>query len=142
MMAKIIQERLKWFRAFIPLYERAEPLVKHITNLNKLRTGELPVSPALLVESNLTLRPILSAVSKLQKPKEKELASMQREFALALSHCIKASEWAEKYLNYSGYGMDRQMMLSMVINATVVAHEYIESVSKKLAPYLGQEEPI
>ena len=140
-MTKTVKERLRWFQTFIPLYERAEPLVRHITNLNKLRAGELPVSPGLLVESNVTLRPILSAIGRLQKPKEKELAFIQHEFALALSHCIKASEWAEKYLNYSGYGMDRQIMLNMVINATVLAHEYIESVSKKLAPYLGQEQP-
>ncbi len=133
-MTKAVKEKLKWFQTFIPLYERSEPLVRHITNLAKLQAGELPVSPGLLVESNLTLRPILAAVTKMRKPKEKELASIQHEFAIALSNCIKASEWADKYLNYDG--MDRQMMLSMVINATVLAHEYIESVSKKLTPYL------
>jgi hypothetical protein len=135
MMMKAVKERLRWFQAFMPLYEKAEPLVRYITNLEKLQAGELPVSPGMLVESNLTLRPILAAISKMHKPKEKELAIIQREFEMALSNCIKASEWAEKYINYGGHGMDGQMLLSMVINATVLAHEYIESVSKKLATF-------
>ncbi len=134
-MMKAVKERLRWFQTFMPLYERAEPLVLYITNLEKLQAGELPVSPGMLVESNLTLRPILTAISKMHKPKEKELAIIQREFEMALSNCIKASEWAEKYINYGGHGMDGQILLSMVINATVLAHEYIESVSKKLAPF-------
>jgi hypothetical protein len=137
MMMKTVKERLSWFQTFMPLYERAETLVRHITNLEKLQAGELPVSPALLVESNLTLRPILAAVSKMHKPKEKELADIQREFEMALSHCIKAAELAEKYINEGGDSMHSQMLLSMVINATVLAHEYIESVSKRLAPYLS-----
>jgi hypothetical protein len=136
MMMKAVKERLRWFQTFMPLYERADPLVRHITNLEKLQAGELPVSPGMLVESNLTLRPILAAISKLHKPKEKELAAIQREFEMALSNCIKAAEWAEKYINYGGHSMDGQMLLSMVINATVLAHEYIESVSKRLAPYI------
>jgi len=132
-MTKAVKERLRWIQMFMPLYERAEPLVRHITNLEKLRAGELPVSPGLLVESNLTLRPILAAIRKLHKPKEKELAVIQREFEMALSNCIRAAEWAEKYINHGGYSMDGQMLLGMVINATVLAHEYIESVSNRLA---------
>ncbi len=137
-MVKTVKERIRWFQTFMPLYERAAPLVRHITSLQKLQAGELPVSPGMLVESNLTLRPILNAVSKMCKPKEKDLATIQREFEMALNSCIKAAEWAEKYINYGGHSIDDQMLLSTVINSTVLAHEYIESVSKRLAPYLVQ----
>ena len=135
MTTKAVKERLRWFQTFIPLYERAEPLIKYITNLDKLQAGELPVSPAMLVESNLTLRPILVAISKMHKPKEKELAVIQREFEMALSNCIKAAEWAEKYINFGGHGIDKQMLLGMAINVTVLAHEYFESVTRKVARF-------
>jgi hypothetical protein len=137
-MKKIVQERLSWFHAFIPLYERATPLVRCIANPERLKAGELPVSPGMLVESSLMLRPILNAVRRIPKSKEKELVTIQREFEIALYNCIRAAEWAEKYINRDSYGMDRQMLLGMVVNTTVLANEYIESVSKRLAPYLEQ----
>ena len=136
MMTKAVKERLRWFQTFMSLYDKAYPLVRHVTNFEKLRAGELPVSPGLLVESNLTLRPILVAITNMPKPKEKELAIIQREFEMAVFNCIKAAEWAEKYINYRSNHMDGQALLSMIISATVLAHEYMESVSEKLAPYL------
>ena len=136
MTTKAVKERIRWFQTFISLYNKAEPLVRHITDLEKLRAGELPVSPGILVESNVTLRPILAAVRKMTKPDNKELATIQREFEMALFNCIKASEWAEKNMNYRSHHIDGQASLNMVINATVLAHEYMESVSRRLAPYL------
>ena len=120
------------------LYEKASPLIRHITNLEKLQAGELPVGPTTLVVSNLTLRPVLAALDKIHKPKEKELAAIQREFKTALLNCIKASELAERYIECDGHSGERQIVLSMVINAIVLAQEYIESVSKRLAPYLSE----
>ncbi len=137
-MKKTVKERLNWFHRFMPLYERAAPLVRHIANLERLQAGELPSSPNMLIESSIMLRPILHAVQKIPKSKERELVTVQREFELALNNCIKAAKWAEKYVNRCGYGIDGQMLLSMVINTTVLAHEYIESVSRRLAPYLEQ----
>jgi hypothetical protein len=131
-------EKLRWLQAFICLYVKASPIIRHITNLEKLRAGELPVGPTTLVVSNLTLRPVLAALDKMYKPKEKELAAIQREFKLALLNCIKASELAERYIESEGRSVDLQIVLSMVINATVLAQEYIESVSNKLAPYLSE----
>jgi hypothetical protein len=133
-----IKDRLSWFQTFMPLYERAAPLVEHIANPQKLKAGILPVSPGMLVESSLTLRLILDNVRKMPKLKEKELVIIQREFEMALYNCVKAAEWAEKYINRFNYGMDDKMLLNMVINTTVLAHEYMESVSKRLYPYLEQ----
>lgn len=141
MMTKTARERLRWFQAFMPLYERAAPLVQHIANLDRLKVGELPVSPDMLVVSKLTLRPILDSVRRMPKPKEKELATIQREFEVALFHCIKAAEWAEKYINPGYHSVDGEVLLGAVINATVLAHEYMESVSQRLSSPSNSKAP-
>jgi hypothetical protein len=136
MTTKAVKERVRWFQTFLSLYDKAEPLIQHITDLERLRAGELPVSPGILVESNITLRPVLAAIRKMTKPENKELATIQREFEMALFNCIKASEWAEKYINSRSHHMNGQAPLNMVINTTVLAREYMGSVSRRLAQYL------
>jgi hypothetical protein len=138
MTAKVLEEKLRWLQGFMVLYEKAGPVIRHITNIEKLRSGELPVGPTTLVVSNLTLRPVLTALDRMPKPKEKEFAGIQKEFKLSLLKCIKASELAERYIGSGGHSIDRQLLLSMVINEMVLAREYIDSVSKKLAPYLAE----
>lgn len=135
-MTNAVKERLDWFHRFMPLYERAAPLIHHIANLSRLQSGELPASPEGLIEVGILLRPILIAVRKVPKSKEKELVAVQKEFELALNNSIKAAEWAEKYIKRCDYGADGSVFLNLVVNATVMAHEYIESVSKRMAPYL------
>jgi hypothetical protein len=132
MMMITVEERLRWFQVFMPLYEKAAPLVRRIANIDTLGAGELPVSPYTLVESNLTLRPILEALKKIPEPREKDLVSIQVEFETALSSCIKAAEAAAKYIDLEGRGIADQVLLGTIINSTVLAHEYIESVSNRL----------
>jgi len=138
-MKNTVKERLDWFHRFMPLYERAAPLVRYIGDLESLKAGELPASPSRLIESSILLRPILHAVRKIPKSKEKELVTIQREFESALNSCIKAAEWAEKYLNCLNRGTGAQPQLAMLINSTVLAYEYIESVSARVAPYLERD---
>ena len=141
MVTKIARERLRWFQAFMPLYERASPLVLRIADLKRFEVGELPVSPDMLAVSRLTLQPILNAVRRMPNPKDKELATIHREFELALLNCIKAAEWAEKYLNPRHHNVDIDVLLGTVINYTVLAHEYIESVAKKLGSPSNSKAP-
>ncbi len=131
-MEKVAAERLSWFESFIPLYEKAVPIINHIANLETLAAGELSTSPYVIAASNLTLRPILEALKTVHEPKEEELGSIQREFQIALSSCIKAVEAAVKYIELEERGIRNQAALNTIINSTVLAHEYIESVSKKL----------
>ena len=138
MTTKVVEEKLRWLQTFICLYQKASPLVRHITNLEKLRAGELPVGPTTLVVSNLTLRPVLAALDRMHKPREKGLAVIHKEFKIALLNCIKAAELAERYIESEGHSGERQVLLNMVINAIVLAQDYIESVSKRLAPYLSE----
>ena len=135
-MKNTVKERLDWFHRFMPLYERAAPLVRYIGDIESLKAGELPASPSRLIESSILLRPVLHAVRRIPRSKEKELVTIQREFELALNSCIKAAEWAEKYLNCLNRGTGAQPQLAMLINSAVLAHEYIESVSARVAPYL------
>ena len=126
------EEKLKSFNAFIRLYEKAAPIVRNITNLDTLNEGKLPLSPYALVESSITLKMILNAIKKMPEPKDKELTSIRKELETALSSCIKAAEQTEKYIEIGGSSIKGQLLLSTIINSTVLAHEYIESVSKRL----------
>ncbi len=135
---KAAEERLTWLRTFVPLYEKAAPIVSQITNLEMLAAGELPVNPYTLAVSNLTLRPILEAVRRLREPKEQEYSGIQREFEIALSSSIKAASAAEKYIELRDDGIDGQAQLSTVISSMVLAHEYMESVAKKMAVLKGE----
>jgi hypothetical protein len=129
---RIVEERLRWYQAFILLYEKAVPIIRQITDLETLAAGELPVTLYTLAESNLTLRPILEAVRKVHEPKEVEFVSILKEFEIALSSCVKVAEAAEKYIELRERGIEDQAMLSTIISSIVLAHEYIESASKKL----------
>ena len=129
---KIVEERLRWFYRFMPLYEKAAPVLCQIANVDKLTAGELPVSPYTLASSNLTLRPILEAVKKLHEPKEKRVGYIQKEFEIALFSSIKVAEAAEKYVELRESGIEDRIALGTIISSTVLAHEYIESVSRKL----------
>lgn len=130
--ADITEERLSWFKTFMPLYERAAPLIWHIANIEKLKAGQLPVSPYMFVESSLTLRPILECIRNMRKPKDKQLANIKMEFEIALHNCIRAAESASNYIRLEERSMDSPTLLSTIINSTVLAYEYIESVSKRL----------
>ena len=132
MMVNTGKEALRWFETFVPLYEKAASLVRHIADIEALKAGRLPTSLYALVESNLTLGLILQVVRKMPKPEEKELASIQQEFQIALSSCIKAAETAAKYVELVERGIEDRALLNIVINSTVLAHEYIESVSTRL----------
>ena len=129
---KTAEERLRWFDKFMPLYEKAVPVLRQIANIETLAAGELPVSPYTLAASSLTLRPILEALRKVNEPKREEFGGIQKEFEIALSNCIKVAEAAEKYIELRECGIEDQVVLSTIISSTVLAHEYIESVSRKL----------
>jgi len=131
-MEKAEAERQSWFEAFLPLYERAAHIIDRIADLGMLTSGELPVSPYAIAESNLTLQPILEATRKIHKPKEKELLAIQQEFQLSLSSCIRAVEAAVKYIELEERGTYNSAVLNTIINSLVLAHDYIESASDKL----------
>lgn len=123
---------LRWFEAFVPLYQKAAPLIRHIADIEALKAGKLPANLYALVESNLTLGLILQVVRKMPKPEEPELSTMRREFEIALSNCIKAADTAAKYIELVERGIGDRTLLSAIISSTVLAHEYIESVSTRL----------
>jgi hypothetical protein len=134
-----IEERLEWFKAFIPLYEKAAPTIMYIADPDRLRTGELPVSLDMLMASSLTLRPVLSAVRKLRKPKDKQLADIQRGFEVALNSCIKAAEATARYLKAQERGMEPRSQVTEIISSIVLAQEYMQSVTQVFEPLVDIE---
>jgi len=128
------EEELKSFSRFLMLFDRAAPIIRYIANLEDLKHGEIPVSPYMLLESNLTLKMILQAVRKLPDVKDKDFIALQKEFDTALSNCIRAAEATEKYVAM-GRSEKAKFLLAIIINSTVMAHEYIDSVSEKINLY-------
>ena len=138
-------EEIQYFRRMSTLYEKAAPIIKYIAAPEFLKRGLLPVSPHSMVESNITLQMILQAVKKLPKPQNKLLVSIERDFEIALSNCIKAAEASERFIDLTDYHRDG-VFFGQIINAAVLAHEYIESVYQKLTDFerdtkIIQEQP-
>jgi hypothetical protein len=127
-------EELQYFRRVSELYEKASPIIRYIAAPEFLKRGLLPVSPRSLVESNITLQMVLQAVKKLTKPQNKLLVSVERDFEIALSNCIKAAEASEKFIDLTDYHQEG-VFFGQIINAAVLAHEYIESVHQKLTDF-------
>jgi hypothetical protein len=129
-------KRLKAYETLVSLYDKAEPIIHRIADLNTFKYGELPLNPYMLVEAGITLRMVLDALKKMHNPQDRELSLIQREFETALTNCIRAAESTEKYVEYSGTSRSR-MILNNIVNSTVMANEYIESVSKRLDAFKG-----
>jgi hypothetical protein len=128
------EEGLKSFSRFLVLFDKAAPIIRYIANLEDLRHGEIPVSPYMLLESNLTLKMILQALRKMPESKDKDFSILQKEFDTALSNCIRAAEATEKYVAM-GRGERAKFLLTVIINSSVMAHEYVNSLSGKIELY-------
>jgi hypothetical protein len=128
------EEGLKFYSRFLMLFDKAAPIIRYIANLEDLQHGEIPVSPYMLLESNLTLKMILQALRKIPESKDKDFSTLQKEFDTALSNCIHAAEATEKYVAM-GRGERAKFLLAVIINSSVMAHEYIDSVSEKVEIY-------
>ncbi len=131
------EERLKWFKSFLPLYEKAAPIIMYIADPERLRSGELPVSLDTIMASSLTLRPVLGAMRKLRKPKDKQLAEIQKGFEIALSSCIKAAEASASFMRAQERGLDAWSLITTIVSSIVLAQEYMDSVSKVFEPLLN-----
>ena len=130
-MATVEKEAI-WLRAFLSLYEKAAPVIRRIADPGRLASGELPVSPYTLVESTFTLKPILETSRRMLETKEQRLIDLKNEFEVVLSSSVKAAEAAARYMELRDRGVEDTAALNIVINYTVLAHEYFESVSRKL----------
>src|SRR4030067_1639831 len=120
------EEGLKSFSRFLILFDKAAPIIRYIANLEDLKHGEIPVSPYMLLESNLTLKMILQALRNMPESRDKDFNTLQKEFDTALSNCIRAAEATEKYVAM-GRSERAKVLLSTIINCSVMAHEYINS---------------
>lgn len=124
---------LRSLQLLLNLYDKAAPIVHKIADIDTLNSGELPANPYLLMESNLTLSMILNTLKKMPTPKDKVLITIRNEFEKAIIHCLRVAEASEKLIEVKDIHNDRSShLLSIIINSTIMAHEYIEEVGKKL----------
>jgi hypothetical protein len=135
------EERLKVYETLVSLYDKVEPIIERVADLNTFKYGELPLNPYMLVEAGITLRMVLDILRKIPHSQNKELQIIQRELEISLSNCIKAAEATEKYVEISGTSQSR-IILNTIINSTVMANEYMESVAKRLAEFKSVNTPV
>ncbi len=129
-----VQERLSWFRAFAPLYDKADPLIRSITSIQVEEDGEVHISPQVLADCQLTLGLILRAVKHMSQPDGKEMRHAKREFEAALGSCIKATDLLARHARFGRANVRERIHLINLLSSIVLAHECIESVSRKLNP--------
>ena len=135
-MAKTVteEERQKAFETLVSLYDKAEPIIKRVSDLNTFKYGELPLNPYMLVEAGITLRMVLDALRKMSLRRDSEMGIIRREFEIALTNCIKAADATEQYIELSGTSKSG-IILNTIVTSTVMSSEYIESVARRLSVY-------
>lgn len=133
-MAKTVteEERQKAYETLVSLYDKAEPIIKRVSDLNTFNYGELPLNPYMLVEAGITLRMVLDALKKMSLRGDSEMGIIRQEFETALTNCIKAADATEQYVELSGTSKSG-LILNTIVTSTVMSKEYIESVARRLA---------
>jgi hypothetical protein len=133
-MAKTVteEERQKAYETLVSLYDKAEPIIKRVSDLNSFNYGELPLNPYMLVEAGITLRMVLDALKKMSLRGDSEMGIIRQEFETALTNCIKAADATEQYVELSGTSRGG-VILNTIVTSTVMSKEYIESVARRLA---------
>jgi hypothetical protein len=128
------EARQQAYETLSEYYSQAAPIIERVSDLNTFNYGELPLNPYMLVEAGITLKMMRHALKKIPEPRDKELSAIRRQFDTALANCVKAAEATEKYVEVAGTSRS-PAILNIIINSTVMANEYMGSVSKKLKAY-------
>jgi hypothetical protein len=124
-------ERQKAYETLVSLYDKAEPIIKRVSDLNTFKYGELPLNPYMLVEAGITLRMVLDALKKISLHGDSEMGTIRHEFEIALTNCIKAADATEQYVELSGTSRSG-MILNTIVTSMVMSNEYIQSVARRL----------
>jgi hypothetical protein len=110
------EERERWLKAFLPLYEKSADLIQKIA---KIDADGLPTDVETLIEGYEKLPPILQSVKEIPKPKD---------FEDLLYSCIRAGEWGIKFVQDPS-----RVRFASIVFFTNFANGLMESFSKRLA---------
>ena len=86
-----------WIEEFLPLYEKARPLVQEVGK--SVRQAEEENIIQALKEAKAKMPPILNAMKAIQSPKEKELREIRKIFEKGLKEFIESCDYGIKYVN-------------------------------------------
>ena len=130
--ATAIKEKLHWFQVLASFYEIAEPYIDVFIGIKCKALENRTVDTDAIEQNAHVLRKLLSLIKNLPEPPDAELSRTRSHLETALVNCINGSEALVKYLNYEAGSTASQVQLDNLINAIVLAREYIESIYKRL----------
>ncbi len=118
------EEILNWLCDVVPLYRQAEEITYSIEQID---ADGLPVDLESLPYIVNALRPILSKVKKMPKPKYGKLQQLQKDFRLTLDACIKSAKYRMKLEKKWG-----RLTFSTAVFWTNLAISFKKSLSLKM----------
>ena len=86
-----------WIEEFLPLYEKARPLVQAVGKSVR-QTQEEDIIRA-LKGAKANMPTILNAMKAIQNPKEKELREIRKIFEKGLKEFVESCDYGIKYFN-------------------------------------------
>jgi hypothetical protein len=128
----LIKEKLQWFQVLSSFYEIAAPYIEIFTGIKCQALEKRAIETDLIEENAFVLRQLLSLVKNLPQPPDEELSRIKKHFETALLNCINGSEALVKYIEHDPNSTESQLQLDNLINAVVLAREYIESIYIRL----------
>jgi hypothetical protein len=124
-------ETVKWQQEFMAIYQQAAPLINVII---KKGADGMPGSPLDLMEG-LKLRPMLTLVKKLSKPKDKELREAKSELEQVISSCIKVADSAADFVGGGGHAMLGGPGFKRIVEGIEKASALMEKLSQGLPSF-------
>jgi len=86
-----------WVEGFLPLYEKARPLVQEVGK--SVRQAQEENIIRALKEAKAKMPAILNEMKAIQSPKEKELREIRKIFEKGLGEFIESCDYGIKYFN-------------------------------------------
>jgi hypothetical protein len=130
--ATIIKEKLQWFQVLSSFYEVAAPYMEIFIGIKCQALEKRTIETDLIEENAYVLRQLLSLIKNLPQPPDEELSRIKKHFETALLNCINGSGALVKYIQFDANSNESQLELDNLVNAIVLAREYIESIYIRL----------
>ncbi len=88
---------ISWLQAFLPLYEKARPLIQKVGK--SVRSEDEKVAVEALKEAVQKLPSILDKIKSTPNPEEKELKEIRKKFQKGLQEFIDSCKYGITYLD-------------------------------------------
>ncbi len=120
-----------WIEEFLPLYEKARPLVQEVGK--SVRQAQEENIIRALKEAKAKMPAILNGMKAIQSPKEKELREIRKIFEKGLKEFIDSCDYGIQYFNKPN--VFNHTMWTEVANT---AAKKMEEATTRFSQYAGQ----